>query len=103
MLPLYRVIFELLWRDYFKFVAVKYGNRLFQVEGTIALPVNSVSVMQKVILKLMLPFFIFRTSRQICRMENGHEAFRCMERFVLFLVSFQVLSACYFLLFLKAL
>lgn len=29
----YRVIFELLWRDYFKFVGVKYGNRMFQVEG----------------------------------------------------------------------
>lgn len=56
MLPSYRVIFELLWRDYFKFVAVKYGNRLFQVEGTIALPVNSVGVMQKVNLKLILPF-----------------------------------------------
>lgn len=60
MPPLYRVIFELLWRDYFKFVAVKYGNRLFQVEGTtIALPVYSASVTQKVILKLMLPFFFY--------------------------------------------
>uniref|UniRef100_A0A665UNE0 Cryptochrome DASH n=1 Tax=Echeneis naucrates TaxID=173247 RepID=A0A665UNE0_ECHNA len=29
----YWVIFELLWRDYFKFVSAKYGNRLFQVEG----------------------------------------------------------------------
>ncbi|KAM8881871.1 cryptochrome DASH [Synchiropus picturatus] len=29
----YWVIFELLWRDYFKFVAVKYGNRLFQLKG----------------------------------------------------------------------
>ncbi|XP_061876638.1 cryptochrome DASH-like [Entelurus aequoreus] len=29
----YWVIFELLWRDYFKFVALKYGNRLFQVQG----------------------------------------------------------------------
>jgi len=29
----YRVIFELLWRDYFKFVGVKYGNRMFQIEG----------------------------------------------------------------------
>uniref|UniRef100_A0A8D3C6A5 Cryptochrome DASH n=1 Tax=Scophthalmus maximus TaxID=52904 RepID=A0A8D3C6A5_SCOMX len=29
----YWVIFELLWRDYFKFVGVKYGNRLFQVQG----------------------------------------------------------------------
>lgn len=31
-----RVIFELLWRDYFKFVAAKYGNKLFQVKGTIS-------------------------------------------------------------------
>lgn len=31
-----RVIFELLWRDYFKFVAVKYGNKLFQVKGNIS-------------------------------------------------------------------
>lgn len=38
-----RVIFELLWRDYFKFVAVKYGNRLFKVEGTITLPVNELA------------------------------------------------------------
>lgn len=38
-----RVIFELLWRDYFKFVAVKYGNRLFKVEGTITLPVNKLA------------------------------------------------------------
>lgn len=30
----YRVIFELLWRDYFRFVSVKYGNRIFQVKGT---------------------------------------------------------------------
>uniref|UniRef100_A0A3Q1B5B7 Cryptochrome DASH n=1 Tax=Amphiprion ocellaris TaxID=80972 RepID=A0A3Q1B5B7_AMPOC len=29
----YWVIFELLWRDYFKFVAVKYGNRMFQLKG----------------------------------------------------------------------
>lgn len=28
-----RVIFELLWRDYFKFVAVKYGNRMFHIDG----------------------------------------------------------------------
>lgn len=31
----YRVIFELLWRDYFKFVGVKYGNKIFQVKGKI--------------------------------------------------------------------
>ena len=29
----YWVIFELLWRDYFKFVALKYGNKLFQLSG----------------------------------------------------------------------
>uniref|UniRef100_A0A8C5F713 Cryptochrome DASH n=1 Tax=Gadus morhua TaxID=8049 RepID=A0A8C5F713_GADMO len=29
----YWVIFELLWRDYFKFVGVKYGNRLFHLKG----------------------------------------------------------------------
>lgn len=28
-----RVIFELLWRDYFKFVGLKYGNRLFHMNG----------------------------------------------------------------------
>uniref|UniRef100_A0A3Q3KQD9 Cryptochrome DASH n=1 Tax=Mastacembelus armatus TaxID=205130 RepID=A0A3Q3KQD9_9TELE len=31
----YWVIFELLWRDYFRFVGVKYGNRLFHVKGTV--------------------------------------------------------------------
>lgn len=29
----YWLIFELLWRDYFRFVAKKYGNTLFQQEG----------------------------------------------------------------------
>ncbi|XP_054893666.1 cryptochrome DASH [Poeciliopsis prolifica] len=29
----YWVIFELLWRDYFKFVGIKYGNKMFQVKG----------------------------------------------------------------------
>lgn len=29
----YWVIFELLWRDYFKFVALKYGNRIFYMNG----------------------------------------------------------------------
>lgn len=29
----YWVIFELLWRDYFRFVALKYGNRIFFAEG----------------------------------------------------------------------
>ena len=29
----YWVIFELIWRDYFKFVGLKYGNRLFHSGG----------------------------------------------------------------------
>ncbi|NP_001316265.1 cryptochrome DASH [Kryptolebias marmoratus] len=29
----YWVVFELLWRDYFRFVAVKYGNRIFYARG----------------------------------------------------------------------
>ncbi|XP_036377802.1 cryptochrome DASH [Megalops cyprinoides] len=29
----YWVVFELLWRDYFKFVAMKYGNKIFALEG----------------------------------------------------------------------
>jgi hypothetical protein len=29
----YWLIFELLWRDYFRFVALKYGNRLFYLSG----------------------------------------------------------------------
>jgi deoxyribodipyrimidine photo-lyase len=29
----YWLVFELLWRDYFKFVAKKYGNRMFKLEG----------------------------------------------------------------------
>lgn len=29
----YWLIFELLWRDYFRFVAMKYGNRIFQKNG----------------------------------------------------------------------
>ncbi|XP_065114187.1 cryptochrome DASH isoform X1 [Paramisgurnus dabryanus] len=29
----YWVIFELLWRDYFKFVGLKYGNRIFHING----------------------------------------------------------------------
>ncbi len=35
----YWLIFELLWRDYFRFVALKYGNRLFKPSG-IKLNVN---------------------------------------------------------------
>jgi deoxyribodipyrimidine photo-lyase len=29
----YWIVFELLWRDYFRFTAKKYGSRIFQVEG----------------------------------------------------------------------
>ncbi|XP_075994213.1 cryptochrome DASH [Genypterus blacodes] len=29
----YWVIFELLWRDYFKFVCLKYGNQVFDIKG----------------------------------------------------------------------
>ena len=29
----FRVIFELIWRDYFKFVALKFGDRLFYLSG----------------------------------------------------------------------
>ncbi|XP_051543717.1 cryptochrome DASH [Myxocyprinus asiaticus] len=29
----YWVIFELLWRDYFKFVGLKYGNQIFHING----------------------------------------------------------------------
>uniref|UniRef100_A0A1A8F894 Cryptochrome DASH n=1 Tax=Nothobranchius korthausae TaxID=1143690 RepID=A0A1A8F894_9TELE len=29
----YWVIFELLWRDYFRFVGVKYGNKIFLIKG----------------------------------------------------------------------
>lgn len=36
ILSIIRVIFELLWRDYFRFVAVKYGNKLFQIKGKIS-------------------------------------------------------------------
>jgi deoxyribodipyrimidine photo-lyase len=29
----YWLIFELLWRDYFRFVSMKYGNRIFSAKG----------------------------------------------------------------------
>jgi deoxyribodipyrimidine photo-lyase len=29
----YWLIFELLWRDYFRFVAAKYGTKIFQAQG----------------------------------------------------------------------
>jgi len=29
----YWIFFELLWRDYFKFIGLKYGNALFHLEG----------------------------------------------------------------------
>lgn len=28
-----RVLFELLWRDYFRFVALKHGRRIFSARG----------------------------------------------------------------------
>ncbi|CAK7354272.1 unnamed protein product [Dovyalis caffra] len=28
-----RVLFELIWRDYFRFISVKYGNSIFQLGG----------------------------------------------------------------------
>ncbi|PKU33226.1 cryptochrome dash-like [Limosa lapponica baueri] len=31
--PISRVLFELLWRDYFRFVALKYGKRIFSLRG----------------------------------------------------------------------
>jgi hypothetical protein len=34
-----RVVFELLWRDYFKFVGAKYGDRLFDIKGKVGKPV----------------------------------------------------------------
>ena len=37
----YWVIFELIWRDYFKFVGLKYGNRLFYRDGEQNLLLNS--------------------------------------------------------------
>ncbi|MBC8109702.1 MAG: cryptochrome DASH, partial [Verrucomicrobia bacterium] len=29
----YWLVFELIWRDYFRFIAKKYGNKLFRLEG----------------------------------------------------------------------
>lgn len=29
----YWVIFELIWRDYFKFISLKYGSKIFKIEG----------------------------------------------------------------------
>ena len=29
----YWIIFELIWRDYFKYVSLKHGNRIFQLQG----------------------------------------------------------------------
>ncbi|EGR31487.1 hypothetical protein IMG5_108280 [Ichthyophthirius multifiliis] len=36
----YWIIFELLWRDYFKFVAIKYKNKLFYKNGIQGLDIN---------------------------------------------------------------
>ncbi|KAF5940416.1 hypothetical protein HYC85_021583 [Camellia sinensis] len=29
----FRVLFELIWRDYFRFLSIKYGNSLFHIGG----------------------------------------------------------------------
>lgn len=29
----YWLIFELIWRDYFKYIAIKFGNKIFQIDG----------------------------------------------------------------------
>ncbi len=29
----YWIIFELIWRDFFKFISLKYGSKIFQIEG----------------------------------------------------------------------
>ena len=29
----YWLIFELIWRDYFKYISLKHGNKIFMVEG----------------------------------------------------------------------
>ena len=29
----YWMIFELIWRDFFKFISLKYGNRIFKIGG----------------------------------------------------------------------
>lgn len=34
----YRVIFELIWRDYFKFFTIKHGTKIFLQDGVIPRP-----------------------------------------------------------------
>ncbi len=29
----YWLIFELIWRDYFKYISLKHGNQIFKLEG----------------------------------------------------------------------
>jgi len=36
----YWVIFELIWRDYFKFISLKYGSKIFQIEGILDVKYN---------------------------------------------------------------
>lgn len=38
MILCFRVLFELLWRDYFRFVALKYGKRIFSLRGVYGSP-----------------------------------------------------------------
>lgn len=33
-----RVLFELIWRDYFRFVSIKYGNAIFHIGELFMMP-----------------------------------------------------------------
>lgn len=81
LLSLIRVIFELLWRDYFRFVAVKYGTKLFQVNGKIS---TSIDIVETVEMSVNLNRLHFRSSGQVCFLEKGHEAIQRMERLIIF-------------------
>ncbi len=46
----YWLIFELIWRDYFKYISMKHGNNIFKIEGILKLNYewkNSQSLVQK--------------------------------------------------------
>lgn len=81
LLSLLRVIFELLWRDYFRFVAVKYGTKLFQANGKIS---TSIDIVEMVEMSVDLNRLYFRSSGQVCFLEKGQEAFQRMERLITF-------------------
>ena len=36
----YWLLFELMWRDYFRFVVMKYGNKVFKPDGIQGIPVQ---------------------------------------------------------------